>query len=354
MNSRFMTNSVDVYGVQPGSSLSSAVSIGRSETLNDLNIWSNIYDSAKEEITFDGKQLIAPLTSVLNVVFFKIDYFRDNGLQVPTTWSEMVTILDYMDNDSSIEAPIVYGGKDLWSISMIASQLETTIVRPNHPNLVKEIVQNDLKLQDEQDMNLMLERLDKLTDYFQSGSTGFEYALAPGQFAARDYPLMIDGSWSLSAIREANPDAEIGQFLLPGNDDASKNVNYPAKVGAGWSISSKSNNKEAAKKFIEFQFRSDIYTKYVNDLLQGSTVKGINIKDPLAKEISTLPTVITIDNMWVPKMRYDTYMKESIGPGFINNTLSVENALKNIDKILNDDQPIWQSEVENWLLRFPE
>jgi len=38
MNSRFMTNSVDVYGVQPGSSLSSAVSIGRSETLNDLKL----------------------------------------------------------------------------------------------------------------------------------------------------------------------------------------------------------------------------------------------------------------------------------------------------------------------------
>ena len=354
LNSRFIINEVDVYGIQPGASLSGAVSLARSYPLNDLNIWDDVTDVAKNEITFDGNQLIAPLTSVSNVVYFKVDYFRDNNLNVPTTWQEFIDVLEFMKNDSSVVAPIVFGGRELWPMAMIISQLETTIVRPAYPNIVQDIVHNDLKLENTPEFMLMLERLNILTNYFQPGSAGFDYALAPGQFASRNYPLMIDGSWSLSAIREANPNAEIGIFLLPGNDDPEKNVYHPGKVGAGWSIAPSSRNKDAAKKFIEFQFRPEVYTRYINETMQAPTIRGINLEDHLARELSMLPMQLVLENMWVPRMRVDTYLKNNVGPGFINKSLTPQQAARAMDKMLQDDKPIWRNEVDNWSIRFPQ
>jgi len=164
--------------------------------------------------------------------------------------------------------------------------------------------------------------------------------------------MMIDGSWSLSQVLEMNPDFEIGFFPFPSNDDASKNVNIPAKGGAAFSIYKDSKHKEEAKKYIEFMYSEDVYQKYINDTKSGPVVIDVNIEDEYLQDIFSNTQLLTSSNRWIEKMPFDLLMKNEISSGFINNTMTEEEAVALIDEQIDLTKDIWQLNVEKWLNKF--
>jgi len=48
--------------------------------------------------------------------------------------------------------------------------------------------------------------------------------------------MMIDGSWSVQEVENANPDFEVGFFLLPSSDNPENNIYTESKYGFGWSV----------------------------------------------------------------------------------------------------------------------
>ena len=363
LNSRFNADDVDIFAHQPASNLGNATNMERNQPLTSdnpeykFNITDNISQVYIDECSYDGTMYIAPASVGQNVVFYKKDfmtqYFNDTGKSIPKTWDEFIALLDYMKADGKY---ITYGGKDLWPFAMIAAQFEATIVRPEISNLFKEVAVNDLKFAENEYTIEMFEKLSQLMNqsngYFRPNSTGFEYSAAPGSFITDpNAAFTIDGSWSLKQMRDADPSVEIGVFLLPGNDDASKNVNYPGKVASGWAVGKSSQNKALAKKFLEYFYSDEVYSYYCEQLYVQSVKDTVSVDDPVIEELSTVPTIITIDNRIVAKMPYDTYMKETVGPGFYNGTLTVADALKEIDSKIAADEPLWSKEVESFLIK---
>ena len=364
LNSRFQANDVDIFALQPSSSLGSETNMERNQPLTsddpaqNFDIQANVQQTYIDECSFDGVQYIAPASVGQNVVFYKTafmeQYYTETGKSIPKTWNDFIALLDYMKADGKY---ITYGAKDLWPFAMIVAPFEATIVRPEIENLFKEVAVNDFKFAENEYTIEMFTKLRQLMQggYFRPNSAGFEYSAAPGSFITdENAAFTIDGSWSLLQMRQADPDVEIGVFNLPGNDDAAKNETYASKVASGWAVGKSSQNKALAKKFLEYFYTDEVYQYYCDTLYIQSVKDTVMVDDPVIEELATVPVCTTIDNRIVAKMPYDTYIKEEVGPGFLDGTLSVAEALAEIDEKIAADEPLWGKEVETFLKQFGE
>lgn len=363
LKARTQAGSVDIFGAQPAQ-INTAITYQDSYPLNELSFWDRIEDSARQEVRVaTGEYLMAPLSYHVNVVFYNKNIFAEQGWETPTTWNEFVALLDAAKAAQSrgeILAPIVYGGLDVWPVAMINEAVAATTVSQDDPEYLLRVVnayQEGSTGPERQFANnphfvRFFERWRKVLQYVQPNATGLQYSRAPGIFGRGGYAMMIDGSWSLSQILEVQPDFEIGAFVFPGNDDPAKNLYAAGKGSAAFSIYKGSDKIEEAKLFIEFLYRPEVYSRYINTVIGQPVVKGITLENEIAKEIFRFDTVLVISNSWVERMPYDIIMKQDIGPRFVNNTLSVEEALRLIDQDIERQSNVWLQFAQKWRDKF--
>lgn len=249
----------------------------------------NYYEDVLKMAQVNGKQLQLPsnLTGT-SIVFYNKKIFSDLGLTVPQTWSEFINVCKKIKESGT--APILFGGKDQWPVNMILSGLEVGIVRGSEPNFYgkdSENIRKGINKFTDPVWVEVFEKLDILNNYFLTNTLGLGYGRAPGMFATGKAAMLIDGTWSKFQILDANPDFEVGAFLMPGSDKAEYNDNLPIKIGGGWSIYKESSNIEAAHKYLEFTSRKDVYEKYTKMVKMIPVIKGIELETPLAKEIAS-------------------------------------------------------------------
>ena len=367
MKARIQSGEVDIFGSQPAN-VNTAKTFEDSLDLRDLTIWDRIVDSAKSEVTIaSGEILMTPLSYHTEIVFYNKNIFTTQGWSVPTTWNEFQTLLNAARTATSanqIKAPIIYGGLDVWPIAMITEALAGTTILQDDPNFLLRITEayrqhantgvitDDMYFLKNPYFNDFYEKYKVITQYFQRNASGLQYSRAPGEFGKGGYAMTIDGSWSLSQILEMQPTFEIGAFPLPGNSNPAKNQIAAGKGAAAFSIFKNSTRIPEAKLFLEFLYRQDVYSRYINTVLGSPVVKNIELENELAKEIFRFDTVLTLSNQWVEKMPYDLIMKQEVGPGFINNTMTVTQALTLIDNDVYNQRDIWLPNVQKWIDKF--
>ncbi len=357
LNSRLTAEAVDVFGSQPAD-LANVDLVDKMLPLNDLkaedgsSLWDQIKEGDKSEVTIDGNYMIAPLSSFGEVVFYNKTMFEEYGQEVPTTWSEFVELLDFFQSKADageIEAPIVYGGLDVWPISMVFESAEISIVRKVTPDLYEEAIETkDISTPE---MLELMTKIHKVASYFQENSTGTQYAMAPAMFAGGEYAMTIDGTWSLAQMYDAEPDFEIGVFPFPGSDNAENNDTIASKVGGGFAIAKTSKNVEAAKKFIEFQFYEAPYEKYMNYMKSNPSKIGVTVDDPVANAVAEMPTILTLSNYW---SYWDSSapMKDPIGTGFVEQSMTPQEGLDTLQSQFTTQSELWAENLPLWYSRF--
>ncbi|WP_165200738.1 ABC transporter substrate-binding protein [Litoribacterium kuwaitense] len=240
---------------------------------------------ALEAGQFDGKQFFIPISATSNVTFYNKKIFAEHGLNVPETWDEFLEL-----NEALVEKgvdPIMFGGKDQWPVNMIIAQLEASLIRPSGENAdyYEKMETEEVKYTDDQWVELFT-KLKTLSQYFQKNYTGLDYGQAPGLFAQGRAAMMIDGSWSLAQIEDANPDFETGAFLLPGSNDPTDNQTATTKYGFGWMVNKNSPNIEAAIKYLDFLTMKENYQKYNDMVRMLPTIEGVSSDSPIIKEVT--------------------------------------------------------------------
>lgn len=84
-------------------------------------------DEALAHGVIDGKQVLLPHTAdVTNVLWFNTEIFAENQIEPPTTWAELLTTCDTL-NDAGI-IPIASGNKDLWAAGNWLSHVASRVV----------------------------------------------------------------------------------------------------------------------------------------------------------------------------------------------------------------------------------
>ena len=286
LQSRLNAGEVDVFGSQP-TFFTSETYLDKMVDLTDLDIWDNIDPFVLQECTSGDARYIAPTSIVGGVVFYNKDLFAAAGItSEPTTWDEFIDACEkleaHLGGITTTQAPIIGGLLDTWVVNIVVDTIEANIVRAENPDFYYDLATGETDMSDPLILEV-LEKVEQISQYYQQGATGMQYSMAPGRFATGNFGMMIDGSWSLALVRAAEPDFEVGTFLLPTNDEASKNVNMCYKTGGGFSITKGTGKEDLARRFIEFHMRDDIMQKYADMCMMGPVKSNIEVNDPLAQ-----------------------------------------------------------------------
>jgi raffinose/stachyose/melibiose transport system substrate-binding protein len=140
----------------------------------------------------------------------------------------------------------------------------------------------------------------KYLSYFEKGVGQIDYNTAPGRFATGKAAMYPGGTWDAPTIKLANSKINLGYFPFPGSDDASANKTLVGKYDVAWFVPTKSQNADAALKFIDFFSQPENYAAYVNAVGVLPVQPNATLTADYAKEI--IPLLPTFAVAWSEMM----------------------------------------------------
>ena len=219
----------------------------------------------------DGDVYAVPMNNVQPVfLYFNQELFDQAGAEVPTTWEELLDVVEQFDEQDIY--PLALAGGSRWPMLMWASYLTDRI---GGPEAFQGVVEGDPEGWSDPAILEALERCQELVD---AGAFDPNFAsvdadqnedarmLADGQAA-----MVLQGSWTYSRMLEDHPDfAESGDFgfttfpaVEGGQGDPANLVGNPANF---WSVSESASeeSQETATDYLSERLFND---EYVDQML---------------------------------------------------------------------------------------
>ncbi|WP_243842090.1 ABC transporter substrate-binding protein [Microbacterium hydrocarbonoxydans] len=204
-----------------------------------------------------GRISALPYSVMASSVIYNKEIFEAQGLEVPTTWDELIAVCDQLQ--AAGITPFYATFKDDWTIGQgwydysVGGSLD---VVEFYDDLAAEgaDVGPDSDVSFEKDFAAPVDRMLELTgNYVNEDAASRGYGDGNLAFSKGEAAMYLQGPWAFSEIAKTAPDLELGTFPLPMTDDASDlavrvNMDLAAMIPEG------SRHKEAARDFLEFLY----------------------------------------------------------------------------------------------------
>lgn len=241
-----------------GSSLEDLVSEGLVAETTD--IWEkavadgDISESVRDLYTIDGKQYCTPISVDDWVMYYDKRTFSDLGLEVPTTWDEMMTVSDTLV-DAGI-APFWNSGGNPWAFVWFQILTAGTDVE-----LYNDLMSGDAKFTDPEVVEVMNVWLDmKEKGYFSDPGSK-----TPGETQIKDQEVaMIPfGTWYASTLDTVGLESgtDWGVFPIP-NVNPDQEVTPVAIETAPACVPEKSAQRELGLEYSEWWMGTEAQTAW--------------------------------------------------------------------------------------------
>ena len=222
------------------------------------------YDEAtiQDAGSYNGKVYSINLGRVsYSGMFVNKDLLAEVGVDVPTTWSELVAACEAIT--AAGNSCMTAGGGDGWPIFVGAYGLLGAMY-PDQAALVEGLWTGDIKWNDDQTLELWERYQIYATQMMESGVTGLSHDAAPARFSAGDVAFMPTGVWQAPALEDAEPGFEWTYIPFPGSDNPEDNQYLFGKYDQGWAIAADSPNQEAALSYLAMFSEPDNYQDFAN------------------------------------------------------------------------------------------
>ena len=220
-------------------------------------------------------------------VFYNKATFAKYHLSVPTTYSQFLSDCQTLKSHGVQPLFTAPGGVGADYLQFVYYEAMIDLWYPKAPggNLATDLENGSVKWTDSNFIQAMNEEK-TVTQYLEPNYTGIPWEAMPGDFAKGDGAMLLDGSWDLPAIQQANPNIQVGFFPLPFSNVASDNQPYISD-NLTFSILNSSQNKAAAEKWLAFFSEPQIYAQYVNTTGISSSQKTGTFNGYAAKAMGT-------------------------------------------------------------------
>lgn len=197
-------------------------------------------------------------------VFYNKSIFAKYHLSPPTTYSQFLSVCATLKSHGV--TPLYDGLGDVGApyMQFLYWPLMADLwypATPNH-NLALDLEKGTVKWTDPHFTTVMNEEK-TIARYLEPNYTGVPWEGMPGQFAHGAAAMLLDGSWDLASVHQANPSLPVGFFPLPGSNVASDNQPF-LKGDLAFAVLKNAPNKAAAMKWLAFFATPSIYDQYVN------------------------------------------------------------------------------------------
>jgi raffinose/stachyose/melibiose transport system substrate-binding protein len=230
-------------------------------------------DSLSAE-TYNGKVYGVVSGTYQEGVFYDKDTFARYHLSVPTTYSQFLSVCQTLKSHNVQPLYTALGNVGPVYLQFIYNETMIDLWYPHAPggNLATALEKGTAKWTDPNFIKAM--NAEKaIAQYLEPNYTGVPWESMPGDFAKGKGAMLLDGSWDLASIQQANPKMHVGFFPLPASNTAADNQPY-AQDDLTFSVLNSSQNKDAAMKWLAFFSSPDIYAQYVNTTGISSSQKS--------------------------------------------------------------------------------
>lgn len=248
--------------------------------LGDQDFMSNYTSTVLDAQSVGGKTYAVPTgLSYSTGVYYNKTLFEQLGLSVPTTWTELQSVVTAVE--AAGDTAFAIGGKDSWpaGLVMLGVTGSTYTTDAAKQDAAASFWSGDAAL----DSGAPLEILDKTQWVFghaQANFAGAGYDDIPGLFAAGDVAMTVDGTWNNPTILGAVGDSfEVGYFPFPGSDTAADNAYLNGKIELQLAVAQNAPNKDAALAWLEFFSDPANYAKFVATSGYASAQPDISTSD---------------------------------------------------------------------------
>ena len=214
-------------------------------------------------VDFDGVTYTAPFSGANTMgIMYNKKYFEENGLEIPKTWDEFITLCQTI-KDKGDMSPLVVGGGDVWHIGFLDDLCYANDVLETDPDFIEECYKGEKDFSDANYQKAVTD-LAEVLNYAQDGWASTPDAQITTFFVNDMSAMMFSGTHMFSQINDAAPDFEYGWFAVP-DRDGKINLLGGGTAG-GWALSTeaaKDPDKQAAfDAFCKYFFSSDVYGAY--------------------------------------------------------------------------------------------
>lgn len=243
------------------------------------------YDDATIEDagSYDGKVYSVNLGRVsYSGVFVNLDLLEEVGVDIPTTWTELVAACDTI-----VEAGfscMTAGGADGWPI-FVGSYGLLGAMYPDQEALVEGLWTGEIKWNDDEALALWERYQYYATEMLEDGVTGISHDAGPARFAAGDVAMMPSGVWQGPSVEEA-AEFDWTYIPFPGSDNPEDNQYLFGKYDQGWAIAADTPNKEAALEYLAMFSEKDNYQEFVNAVGFIPTQPGVTLDSKLGQAVA--------------------------------------------------------------------
>ena len=175
-----------------------------------------------DQIKYKGKNYTVPTgLSYYSGMFYNKKIFADNGIKVPTTWSELIAACDALKAKGIV--PLGIGGKDSAGLNMLGVAQSLYPTAQVKEDLAKGLYDGSVKLNVDTQLKV-LQQVQKLYSYAEPNFAGVSYATMTSDFVNGKFAMMSDGTWNTTTIQQAGGSKlDFGYFPLPASDNAADN-----------------------------------------------------------------------------------------------------------------------------------
>ena len=205
----------------------------------------------------DGRTSALPYSIMASSVVYNVDLFEQAGVEVPTTWEELIAVCDQL-MDAGI-TPFFGTFKDPWTVGQgwydyaVGGSIDVL-------DFYERIEEEGAELGPESEVSFEkvhlepVERMIELAaDYANPDAGSIGYNDGNTAFVNGEAAMYLQGPWAISEILRAEEAPRIGTFPLPMTDDpADLKVRVNVDLAA-W-IPVDSRHQEAAREFLEFLY----------------------------------------------------------------------------------------------------
>lgn len=190
-------------------------------------------------------------------VLYNKDMFQEHNWEIPTTWSEFMALCEQIQSEGI--QPLYFGFRDTWTCLAPWNALAVSLT---DADICAKVNKGETAFEDA--YSEVADKIFELMQYGESGPFAYNYNDACIAFANGDAAMYTIGSYAVPQIQSVNPDINIDSFVMPANEDASKNV-LNSGIDLQFCITKECKNKEAAYEVLDFLLEHDNLQAYLDD-----------------------------------------------------------------------------------------
>lgn len=212
-------------------------------------------EGAFSGVTYDGKLYGLPRNTDVLGFYYNKDMFEQYGLEVPTTWDELLTVCETLKSKGV--AAISMDGQEGWPIAHFINSMAGTVLGADTYDVMLDSIKNG-DYSNEVWKTVVSKVADNADTLFQTGFETTDYGTSMNLFLNKQAGMFFMGSWEMSI--DTKTDFEVGHFTMPDVDGDGQGV-IGAYNGGGYAVSQSSQVKEEAIKLLNYMFEPENWTK---------------------------------------------------------------------------------------------